>query len=119
MIVRPDIAISTPQVFSRFDMSQVTEQDRPDTGQLIGALAKDIKEASRHMKNVLELVTMRWHDTVSLAKKVAWRRRVEASLMVGADRQCLDCSLIRRKHLEAYTMLSAYPQWECWIAKTV
>jgi 4-diphosphocytidyl-2-C-methyl-D-erythritol kinase len=120
VIVRPDIAISTPQVFSRFDMSQVTEQDRPDTGQLIGALAKrDIKEASRHMKNVLELVTMRWHDTVSLAKGRMEKAGAEASLMSGSGPSVFGLFADQEKALEAYTMLSAYPQWECWIAKTV
>jgi len=120
VIVRPDIKVSTPWVYSQFDLSQVTERDRPDTEKLIGALAKkDFRTASFYMKNVLETVTMRRYEIVRIAKNRMAEAGAEACLMSGSGPSVFGLFADREKAQKAHAKLSGYREWECFIAETV
>ncbi|NLH95961.1 MAG: 4-(cytidine 5'-diphospho)-2-C-methyl-D-erythritol kinase [Clostridiaceae bacterium] len=120
VIVKPDISVSTPWVYSQLDLSQVTERDRPDTEKLIGALAKkDLSAASLYMKNVLETVTMRRYEIVRHAKSRMAEAGAEACLMSGSGPSVFGLFADREKARKAYAKLSGYREWECFIAETV
>jgi 4-diphosphocytidyl-2-C-methyl-D-erythritol kinase len=120
VIIRPYIEVSTPWVYSQFDLLQATKEDRPDTGKLIRALAdRDIKAASPHMKNVLELVTMRRYEIVRQAKTRMEEAGAEACLMSGSGPSVFGLFADPEKAQHAYAVLSANREWDCFIAKTV
>ena len=120
VVVKPRISVSTPWVYSQLDLSKVTDNDRPDTGKLIGALAsRDIKAASLYMKNVLELVTVRRYEIVRYAKSRMAETGAEACLMSGSGPSVFGLFADQVKAQKAYAMLSEYHEWECFIAKTV
>lgn len=83
VLVKPDFAVSTKEVYERFDKVQIFE--RPDTDEVMrGLLCKDVEMICRGMGNVLEAVTTAWFPEVARIKQRMKGLGAIAALMSGS-----------------------------------
>ena len=67
LLVKPGIGVSTPQVYKKFQMENVTAH--PDIDQMIkDIVAKDVRAIAKGMVNVLETVTIQDHPVIQKIK---------------------------------------------------
>jgi 4-diphosphocytidyl-2-C-methyl-D-erythritol kinase len=83
VLVKPPIAVSTAEVYSRLRVEEIEEH--PDTLGMVEALASgDIKQISAKMGNVLEDVTFKMHPEVERLKSQLLKFGAKGALMSGS-----------------------------------
>lgn len=120
VIVKPGISVSTPWVYQNLDLSEISDQDRPDTGRIIDALTqKDTAGVAAGMKNVLELVTLRRHAVVRQAKSRMEEAGALGSMMSGSGPSVFGLFADEDSAYKAYEALSDSSIWQCYISRTI
>jgi 4-diphosphocytidyl-2-C-methyl-D-erythritol kinase len=120
VLVKPGIGVSTPWVYRNLDLSEIKEQDRPDTDLLTEAIRRrDIRTVAENMKNVLELVTMSRYDIIGKAKKRMEGSGAAGSMMSGSGPTVFGLFMDTAAARTSYRELSAFHGWQCIITKTV
>ncbi len=82
LLIKPDVSVSTAQVYGRLELGGVAH---PDIDMLIKCLGKqDFKEASKYTGNVLESVTLKIHPYIKDIKNLMKKCGAYISLMSGS-----------------------------------
>ena len=83
VLAKPQVIVSTAEVFKSFDFDKVKE--RPDTDQLIFHIGKgDLKGICRQMKNSLESVTAENYPIIYSLKEALLECGAEGAMMSGS-----------------------------------
>lgn len=85
VLVKPDISVSTKEVYEEFDKLLLKPENRPDISMLVQALEnKEIERLAANMKNVLELVTIKKFPVIEDIKKTILRKNSLGCMMSGS-----------------------------------
>ncbi|MBQ0042463.1 MAG: 4-(cytidine 5'-diphospho)-2-C-methyl-D-erythritol kinase [Lachnospiraceae bacterium] len=83
LLVKPNAAVSTPQVYA--DLDEIDNLPHPDIDSLReGVEAGDIAKITRFMGNVLELATIPEHPEIDALKHILMARGALAAMMSGS-----------------------------------
>lgn len=83
VLAKPNIGVSTPVVYQRYDESEVL--NRPDTPGLIRAIeSDDMRYVAEHMVNVLEPVTTQMHPVVGKIRSQMLQYGALGAMMSGS-----------------------------------
>ncbi|MGE5614895.1 MAG: 4-(cytidine 5'-diphospho)-2-C-methyl-D-erythritol kinase [Bacillota bacterium] len=119
MIISPKIRVLTADVYKNLKIHEITESDRPDTPLLVKALEKrDVAAVAKHMKNVLELVTIPMHPVVKEAKDRLTASGALGSVMSGSGPSVFGIFEDSIAASAAYEELSSETIWECFKTRT-
>ncbi len=120
VLIKPNIGVSTPWVFKNLSLSDIKDEDRPDTDLLIDALQRrDIRAVAGNMKNVLELVTIGRHEVVGQAKKCMAQSGAAGSMMSGSGPTVFGLFMDTAAAQAAHDTLSFHSDWRCIITRTI
>ncbi len=85
VLAKPDIGVSTAEVYKSYDSIDEKSIAHPDTQLVIsGIKSGDMSKISRGMANVLESVTLRRHDVVNQLKEKMLKFNAETTMMSGS-----------------------------------
>jgi 4-diphosphocytidyl-2-C-methyl-D-erythritol kinase len=83
LLVKPDVGVSTKQVYQNLKLNDIKE--RPDIQGMLQAIEKkDLKDICKSMVNVLETVTIKMHPIISELKQKLLEYGAIGSLMSGS-----------------------------------
>jgi len=119
VIIRPKVEVSTADVYKKLKIHDIPEDSRPNMPLLIEALEKrDIGLVAKHMKNVLELVTIPWYPIVKEAKERLVAAGALGSVMSGSGPAVFGIFKNNVTASAAYEELSSEAIWECFKTRT-
>ncbi|MGI6668204.1 MAG: 4-(cytidine 5'-diphospho)-2-C-methyl-D-erythritol kinase [Acetivibrionales bacterium] len=119
VIVRPKVKVLTANVFERLKLQDIPRGGRPDTPLLTEALKKrDVGLVAKHMKNVLEHVTIPEYPVVGEAKKRLMAAGALGSVMSGSGPAVFGLFKDSITASAAYEKLSSETAWECFKTRT-
>ena len=120
VIIRPKVKVLTANVFEKLRTHEIPGNSRPDTPLLIKALEKrDVGLVAKHMKNVLELVTIAWYPVVKEAKERLTAAGALGSVMSGSGPAVFGIFEDSAAASAAYEKLSSETVWECFKTRTI
>ncbi len=84
LLVNPNIQVSTPEAYKKYDLLDVPESERPDTGKVIRAMKGSAKELGAVIKNVLEYTAFSIYPCLAELKKELALTDPDALMMSGS-----------------------------------
>lgn len=83
LLVKPDISVSTKEVYNQLDSMEI--KVHPDTEKVLDAInRKDVADVAKNMSNVLEEVTIPKYPVIAEIKKYLLGKGAAGSLMSGS-----------------------------------
>lgn len=120
VIIRPKIRVMTANVYEKLKIQDIPGNCRPDTPLLIKALGKrDVEMVAKHMKNVLELVTIPGYPVVNEAKERLMSAGALGSVMSGSGPAVFGIFEDSIAASAAHEKLSSELVWECFKTRTI
>jgi len=119
VLVKPNMGVSTAWVYQNLNISEIRQNDRPDTGLLIKALMKhDIRGVSQNLRNVLEKVTIPRYGIIQEAKDRLIELGALGSMMSGSGPAVFGIFSDSSTAAVAYGSLTKDRRWQCFCVKT-
>lgn len=119
VLVKPRISVSTAWVYGNLKAAEIMQRDRPDTELVMKSLAAmDIPMAAKHMKNVLELVTIPRYGIVQEVKDRLMHTGALGSMMSGSGPTVFGIFSDSNAAAKACDELSKDNRWQCYRTRT-
>lgn len=119
VLIKPRVGVSTAWVYGNLRVQDIREQDRPDTGLIRNAIEKkDAVSVAKHMRNVLELVTIPRYDIIREVKERLNESGALGSMMSGSGPTAFGIFRDGESAAGAFAALSRDRRWQCYMVKT-